>query len=70
LNRYKRNGKISHRYHLTKLNQDQISNVNRPITPKKIQAAIKSLPTPPSTNKQTRTTTKNTWVRWFLFGLR
>ena len=30
------------RYHLPKLNQDQINNLNRP---KKIEAVIKSIPT-------------------------
>ena len=33
------------RYHIPKLNQDQINNLNRPITPKEIEAVIKSLPT-------------------------
>ena len=32
------------RYHLPKLNQNQINNLNRRITPKEIEAAIKSLP--------------------------
>ena len=32
------------RYHLPKLNQDQIKDLNRLITPKKIEAAAKSLP--------------------------
>ena len=31
------------RYHLPKLNQDQISNLNRPISPKEIEAATKCL---------------------------
>jgi hypothetical protein len=34
------------RYHLPKLNQDQINNLNRPITPKEIEAAIKNFLTP------------------------
>jgi hypothetical protein len=33
------------RHHLSKLNQDQINNLNRPITPKEIEAIIKCLPT-------------------------
>jgi hypothetical protein len=33
------------RYQVSKLNQDQINLVNSPITPKKIEAFIKSLPT-------------------------
>ena len=32
-------------YNLTRLNQDQISNLNRPIFPSEIEAVIKSLPT-------------------------
>jgi len=30
------------RYNLPKLNQDQVSSLNRPITPKKIEAVINS----------------------------
>ena len=33
------------RYHLTKLNQEQTSNLNRPITPNEIETVIKNLPT-------------------------
>ena len=33
------------RYHLPKLIQDHISNLNGPITPTKTEAVIKSLPT-------------------------
>jgi len=33
------------RYQVPKLNQDQINHVNNPITPKEIEAVIKSLPT-------------------------
>jgi hypothetical protein len=29
------------RYQLPKLNQDQVDNLNKPITPKKIEAVIK-----------------------------
>jgi hypothetical protein len=32
------------RYHLPKLNQDQIDNANRPMTPKEMEVVIKSLP--------------------------
>jgi hypothetical protein len=32
------------RYQIPKLNQNQINHLNSPITPKKIEAAIKSLP--------------------------
>jgi len=33
------------KYQVPKLNQDQINNLNNPITPKEIEAVIKSLPT-------------------------
>ena len=33
------------RYHLPKLNQDQENYPNSPITPKKIEAVIKNIPT-------------------------
>jgi hypothetical protein len=33
------------RYQVTKLNQGQIIHLNSPITPKEIEAVIKSLPT-------------------------
>ena len=33
------------RYHISKLNQDQLTNLNRPITYKEIGAVIRSLPT-------------------------
>ena len=32
------------RYHISKLNQDQISKLNRPIMAKEIETVIKSLP--------------------------
>jgi hypothetical protein len=32
------------RYQVPKLNQDQINNLNSPITPKEIEAVINSLP--------------------------
>jgi hypothetical protein len=37
------------RYHLPKLNQDQINYQNSLITPKEIEAVIKSLPTKTTT---------------------
>jgi len=37
--------KIFYRYQVPKLNQDQINHFNSPITPKEIEAVIKSLPT-------------------------
>ena len=36
------------RYQVPTLNQDQINNINSPMTPKEIEAVIKSLPTPKS----------------------
>jgi hypothetical protein len=33
------------RYHLLNLNQDQVNYLNSPITPKEIEAILKSLPT-------------------------
>jgi hypothetical protein len=33
------------RYQVSKLNQDQINNLNSPISPKEIEAVINSLPT-------------------------
>jgi hypothetical protein len=33
------------RYQVPKLNQDQINHLNSPITPKEIEAVLKSLPT-------------------------
>jgi hypothetical protein len=33
------------RYHLPKLNQDQINNLSSPVTPKEVEAFIKILPT-------------------------
>ena len=33
------------KYHLPKLNQDQINKLNRPITAKKVETDIKRLPT-------------------------
>ena len=45
------------RYQMPKLNQNQINDLNSPITPKEIEAVMKSLPTttknPKWTNKQT-----------------
>ena len=37
--------KFLDRYQVTKLNQDQINNLNSPISPKEIEAVINSLPT-------------------------
>jgi hypothetical protein len=37
--------KFPDRYQVPKLNQDQINNLNSPISPKEIEAVINSLPT-------------------------
>ncbi|KAL6084415.1 hypothetical protein STEG23_000442 [Scotinomys teguina] len=37
--------KFLDKYHIPKLDQDQIDNLNRPITPEEIETAIKNLPT-------------------------
>ncbi|KAL6058354.1 hypothetical protein STEG23_024193 [Scotinomys teguina] len=37
--------KFLNRYHIPKLDQDQIDNLNRPITPKEIETVVKRLPT-------------------------
>ena len=36
---------FSDKYHLPKLNQDQVNNLNRPISREEIEAVIKNLPT-------------------------
>jgi hypothetical protein len=36
--------KFLDRYHVPKLNQDQVNNLNDPISPKEIEAVINSLP--------------------------
>ena len=36
-------GSFSDKYHIPKLNQDQVSNLNRPISHEEIEAAIKNL---------------------------
>ena len=38
-------GNFLDRFQVPKLNQDQINHLNSPITPKEIEAVIKSLPT-------------------------
>jgi hypothetical protein len=35
---------MDNKFHLPKLNQDEINNLNRTITPKEIKAVIKNLP--------------------------
>ena len=37
--------KFLERYHLPRLNQEEIENMNRPITSNKIETVIKNLPT-------------------------
>jgi hypothetical protein len=37
--------KFINRYQVTKLNEDQVNDINSPISPKEIEAVINSLPT-------------------------
>jgi hypothetical protein len=37
--------KFLDRYHVPKLNQDQVNDLNNPIFPKEVEAVINSLPT-------------------------
>jgi hypothetical protein len=46
-------------YQVTKLNQDQINDLNSPVSPKEIEAVINCLP-----NKQTNKTKKEPRTRW------
>jgi hypothetical protein len=48
--------KFLDRYQVTKLNQEQINDLNCPIAPKEIEVVINSLPTK---NKNTKQTNKN-----------
>jgi hypothetical protein len=49
-------------YQVPKLNQDQINNLNSPISPKEVEAVINSLLTTKQNKKQT---TKNKYrTRW------
>ena len=43
------------RYQVPKLNKDQINDLNRPITPKELEALIDSLPTKQNKTKQNKT---------------
>jgi hypothetical protein len=45
------------RYQVPKLNQDQINDLNNPVSPKEIEAVINSLPTKKK-QKQKKTKTK------------
>ena len=40
-----RNGQILENYNLPKLNQEEVENLNRPITSMEIETVIKNLPT-------------------------
>jgi hypothetical protein len=48
------------RYQVPKLNQDQINNLNSPISPKEIEVVINNLPTNQPTNQPTNKTNKQT----------
>jgi hypothetical protein len=56
-----KNDKFLDRYQVPKLNQDQVNDLNSPISPKEIQVVINSLPTK-KTNKQKKT--KKPRTRW------
>ena len=45
MNNLEEMGKFLERYKLPKLNQEEIENMNRPITSNKIKTVIKNLPT-------------------------
>jgi hypothetical protein len=53
------------RYHLPKLNQDQIIYLNCPITPKEIDAVIKNLPTKNKQTNKKQNKTNKAQNRWF-----
>ena len=44
--------KFLDRYQVPKLNQDQVNDLNSPISPKEIEVVIKSLPTNKTNNKK------------------
>jgi hypothetical protein len=44
-------GDFLEKHYLPKLNQDHVNNLNSPITPKKMEAIIKSLPTTTTTTR-------------------
>jgi hypothetical protein len=46
--------KFLDRYQITNLHQDQVNDLNCPISPKEIEAVITSLQTNKQTNKQTK----------------
>jgi hypothetical protein len=48
------------RYHVPKLNQNQINHLNMNITPKELEAVIKSLPTKNKTKQNT--TPRTRWI--------
>jgi hypothetical protein len=50
--------KFPDRYQVTKLNRDQINDLNSPISPKEIEAVINSLP--PSKKKKKKKKNKKT----------
>jgi hypothetical protein len=51
------------RYQIPKLNQDKINHLNSPITPKEIEAVIKSTQT--NKTKQNKQTNKTTTITSF-----
>ena len=53
------------RYQILKFNQDQVNHLNNPITPKEIEAVIKSLPTKKA---QVQMASVQNFIR-YLFGI-
>ena len=45
IGKYERNGRFLDKYHIPKLNQDQVNYLNRPISREELKAVIKNLPT-------------------------
>ena len=52
--------KFLDRYHVPKLNQDQVNDLNSLISPKEIEAVINSLPTKKKKKKKNKPRTR--WV--------
>jgi hypothetical protein len=57
LENLEKKGKFLERHQVPRLNQDQINDLNGPISPKEIEAVINSLPT--KKTKQNKKTQKN-----------
>jgi hypothetical protein len=58
--------KFLDRYHVLKLNQDQVNNINSPISPKEIEAVFNSLPTKKKKKKKKKTQDEMGLVQSFI----